>query len=120
MTQRIYFDHAATTPVIPEAREAMALALDVWANPSSPHGEGRDSRKALEGARQTVAEILGWRHDVIFTSGASEAVSIVGRRAAVPGRCTTTSRAATSRAAPSGVRTRTSVAVRDTTGKAVP
>jgi cysteine desulfurase len=86
MTQRIYFDHAATTPVIPEAREAMALALDVWANPSSPHGEGRDSRKALEGARQTVAEILGWRHDVIFTSGASEAVSIVGRRAAVPGR----------------------------------
>ncbi|MCL6682530.1 cysteine desulfurase family protein [Sphingomonas alba] len=86
MTQRIYFDHAATTPVLPEAREAMALALDVWANPSSPHGEGRDSRKALEEARQTLAEVLDWRHDVIFTSGASEAVSIAGRRAAVPGR----------------------------------
>ena len=64
----------------------MGEGMARWANPSSPHGEGRDSRKALESARQTVAEILGWRHDVIFTSGASEAVSIVGRRAAVPGR----------------------------------
>jgi cysteine desulfurase len=83
---RIYFDHAATTPVLPEAREAMARALDVWANPSSPHGEGRAARKALEEARQAVAEALGWRHDVIFTSGASEAVAIAARRTAVPGR----------------------------------
>jgi cysteine desulfurase len=83
---RIYFDHAATTPVLPEAREAMARALDVWANPSSPHGEGRAARKALEEARNAVAEALAWRHDVIFTSGASEAVSIAAKRAAVPGR----------------------------------
>ena len=83
---RIYFDHAATTPVLAEAREAMALALDLWANPSSPHGEGRAARKALEEARQSVAEVLGWRHDVIFTSGASEAVSIAAKRARVPGR----------------------------------
>ena len=83
---RIYFDHAATTPVLPEAREAMARALGLWANPSSPHGEGRAARKALEEARQTVAEALGWRHDVIFTSGASEAVGIVAKRARVPGR----------------------------------
>ena len=83
---RIYFDHAATTPVLPEAREAMARALDVWANPSSPHGEGRAARKALEEARRTVAEALDWRHDVIFTSGASEAVAIAAKRAAVPGR----------------------------------
>lgn len=86
MTQRTYFDHAATTPVLPEAREAMARALDVWANPSSPHAEGRASRKALEEARQTLADVLGWRHDVIFTSGASEAVTIAGRRARLPGR----------------------------------
>ncbi len=83
---RIYFDHAATTPVLPEAREAMARALEIWANPSSPHGEGRAARKALEEARATVAEVLGWRHDVIFTSGASEAIGIAARRARVPGR----------------------------------
>ena len=86
MTNRIYFDHAATTPVLPEAREAMARALDVWANPSSPHGEGRAARKALEEARATLAGVLGWRHDVIFTSGASEAVAITAKRAKVPGR----------------------------------
>jgi len=86
MTQRIYFDHAATTPVLPEARDAMARALDVWANPSSPHGEGRASRKALEEARATLGEVLDWRHDVIFTSGASEAIAIVGKRARAPGR----------------------------------
>jgi cysteine desulfurase len=83
---RIYFDHAATTPVLPQARDAMSLALDLWANPSSPHAEGRAARKALEEARQTLAEVLGWRHDVIFTSGASEAVSIACKRARVPGR----------------------------------
>jgi cysteine desulfurase len=86
VTNRIYFDHAATTPVLPEAREAMARALDVWANPSSPHGEGRAARKALEEARQALAEVLGWRHDVIFTSGASEAVTIAAKRAKAPGR----------------------------------
>lgn len=64
----------------------MARAMDVWANPSSPHGEGRAARKALEEARQTLAEALGWRHDVIFTSGASEAVTIAARRAKAPGR----------------------------------
>ena len=83
---RIYFDHAATTPVLPEAREAMARALDVWANPSSPHGEGRAARKALEDARSTIAEVLDWRHDVIITSGASEAVGIAAKRARLPGR----------------------------------
>ena len=84
--KRIYFDHAATTPVLPQAREAMALALNLWANPSSPHGEGRAARKTLEEARQTIGEILGWRHDVIFTSGASEAVGIAAKRARVSGR----------------------------------
>jgi cysteine desulfurase len=86
VTNRIYFDHAATTPILPAAKEAMARALDIWANPSSPHGEGRAARKALEEARQSLAEVLGWRHDVIFTSGASEAVGIIAKRAKVPGR----------------------------------
>ena len=57
-----------------------------WANPSSPHEEGRKARALLEEARATICEVLGWRHDVIFTSGASEAVEIAAARARVPGR----------------------------------
>jgi cysteine desulfurase len=85
-SDRLYLDHAATTPVLAQAREAMARALEAWANPSSPHSEGRASRALLEEARSTIAEALGWRHDVIFTSGASEAVEIVARRARISGR----------------------------------
>lgn len=84
--ERIYLDHAATTPVLPEACAAMAGALDVWANPSSPHADGRQARAALEAARRTIAESLGWRHDVIFTSGATEALHIAGSRVKVPRR----------------------------------
>ena len=83
---RIFLDHAATTPVLPEARAAMSRGFDAWANPSSPHEEGRKSRALLEEARTTISEVLGWRHDVIFTSGASEAVEIAAARARVPGR----------------------------------
>ena len=78
--ERLYLDHAATTPVLPEAQAAMANALLVWANPSSPHGDGRQARALLEDARKAVAHTLGWRHDVIFTSGASEALQIVAAR----------------------------------------
>ena len=85
-TDRIYLDHAATTPVLPEARAAMADALAKWANPSSPHADGRAARAALEEARAQIAEALGWRHDVILTSGASEAIAIAATRAKVPGR----------------------------------
>jgi cysteine desulfurase len=83
---RVFLDHAATTPVLPEARRAMERGFDAWANPSSPHSEGRKARALLEEARSTIAELLGWRHDVIFTSGASEAVEMVAARARVAGR----------------------------------
>jgi cysteine desulfurase len=86
MTDRIYLDHAATTPILPQAREAMATAMEAWANPSSPHAEGRKARASLEEARDSIKRSLGWRHDVIFTSGASEAVAIVAARAKVKGR----------------------------------
>jgi cysteine desulfurase len=85
-SERTYLDHAATTPVIPEARAALQRGLEAWANPSSPHAEGRACRALLEDARSTIADMLGWRHDVIFTSGASEAIEIAARRARVPGR----------------------------------
>src|SRR6185437_8163543 len=80
-SERLYLDHAATTPVLPQARAALQRGLDSWANPNSPHAEGRAARALLEEARSTIAQMLGWRHDVIFTSGASEAVEIAGRRA---------------------------------------
>jgi len=83
---RIFLDHAATTFVLPEARTAMNRGYDAWANPSSPHAEGRKARALLEEARATLGEVLGWRHDVIFTSGASEAVEIAAARVRIPGR----------------------------------
>ena len=86
MSTRIFLDHAATTPVLRTAREAVARGFDAWANPSSPHAEGRGARALLEGARATLATTLDWRHDVIFTSGASEAVEMVAARARVAGR----------------------------------
>ncbi|MFL6739816.1 MAG: cysteine desulfurase family protein [Sphingomicrobium sp.] len=83
---RIFLDHAATTPVLSEARAALQRGFDAWANPSSPHAEGRRSRALLEEARTSLAEVLGWRHDVIFTSGASEAIEIAAARARIAGR----------------------------------
>ena len=86
MATRIFLDHAATTPVLPVARAAMERGFASWANPSSPHGEGRAARALLEEARATLADALEWRHDVIFTSGASEAVEMVAARARLRGR----------------------------------
>ena len=82
---RVYLDHASTTPVIPAARQAWARATEIWANPNSPHAEGRAVHALLEEARRSLASALGWRHDVIFTSGASESIEIAGLRA-VPAR----------------------------------
>lgn len=77
---RIYLDHAATSPLRPEARAAMAEGLALWANPSSPHAEGRRAKQALEDARKRIKTALGWDGEVIFTSGASEALWIALNR----------------------------------------
>ena len=76
MPERLYLDHAATTPVIAPARAAMAEALAQWANPSSPHAEGRAAKAALESARARMADALNWPHDIVFTSGATEAIAM--------------------------------------------
>ncbi len=76
VTERLYLDHAASTPVVASARQAVSDALVHSANPSSPHAEGRAARAAIESARDVIKESLGWSHDVIFTSGASEALAI--------------------------------------------
>jgi len=85
-SNRIYLDHAATTHVLPAAQSAISDALNCWANPNSPYAEGRGSRSLLEHARQTIAEVLGWDGEVIFTSGASEGVEIAAKRTRVAGR----------------------------------
>jgi cysteine desulfurase len=84
--ERLYLDHAATTPILPEARTAVASAMQAWANPSSPHADGRRARAALEEARRTIASELAWRHDVVITSGGSEAIQIAAGRAKVSRR----------------------------------
>lgn len=81
MTDRIYLDHAATTPMRPEAVAAVADGMARWANPSSPHAEGRAARRALEEARARIGAALGWQHHIILTSGASEALAIALGRA---------------------------------------
>jgi cysteine desulfurase len=79
--QRVYLDHAATSPLRPEARAAMEEGFALWANPSSPHAEGRRARAALEDARERIKQRLGWSGELIFTSGASEALWIALNRA---------------------------------------
>jgi cysteine desulfurase len=80
LTERTYLDHAATTPMIAAASEAMVRALGDWANPSSPHAEGRAARAALEDARGRIGRALGFDGAIIFTSGASEAIAMaIGR-----------------------------------------
>ena len=81
MTDRVYLDHAATTPLRPEARAAMEEGFALWANPSSPHGEGRKAKNALEDARARIKAACDWDGEVIFTSGASEALWIALNRA---------------------------------------
>lgn len=81
---RIYLDHAATTPLLPAAREAMLDGFARWANPSSPHASGRAARAALEEARSRVAAALGWSGEMIFTSGATEALAIALTNCRVP------------------------------------
>lgn len=69
----VYLDHAATTPMLPAAIEAMTAALGIVGNASSLHGSGRAARRTLEEARESIAADLGARpSEVIFTSGGTE------------------------------------------------
>ncbi len=82
MTDRIYLDWNATAPLRPEARAAMAEAWDLSGNPSSVHAEGRQARKLMEAARETIAGAVGaMPRNVIFTSGGTEANAL----ALIPG-----------------------------------
>lgn len=82
----IYLDYQATTPLAPEAREAMLPWLggpesEGFANPSSAHRMGRMARAAVEAAREEVAALFPGGGRVIFTSGATEALNLAIRGA---------------------------------------
>ncbi len=75
---RAYLDYNATAPLRPEARTAMVEALACVGNPSSVHAEGRAARALVEGARRSVADLVGAEAaDVTFTGGGSEANTTV-------------------------------------------
>jgi cysteine desulfurase len=88
-----YLDHAATTPMLPEAIEAMASRLGLVGNPSSLHGAGRRARRLVEESREALAESIGARpSEIVFTAGGTEADNLAikgvywSRRAADPAR----------------------------------
>src|SRR5262252_4482604 len=74
---RAYLDHNATSPLRPESRAALVEAIEGSAgNASSMHAEGRAARARLDRAREDVARLLGVPpREVVFTSGASEAIA---------------------------------------------
>jgi cysteine desulfurase len=78
----IYLDYQATTPLAPEAREAMLRWLggpesDTFGNPHSPHRMGRMAAAAVEAARENVAALMPTGGQTLFTSGATEALNMV-------------------------------------------
>ncbi|MCW2832856.1 MAG: cysteine desulfurase, partial [Nocardioides sp.] len=92
-TSRVYLDHAATTPMLPAAIEAMTAQLAAVGNANSLHASGRGARRVVEESRETIARSLGCRPgDVVFTSGGTESDNLAlkgifwARRAADPRR----------------------------------
>jgi len=76
----LYLDHAAITPVRPEAKAAVLAALDTFGNPSSVHAAGRAARDLLDRARAQVAAALGAQaSEIVFTSGATESAALALR-----------------------------------------
>lgn len=72
--EKIYLDNAATTPLAPEVKAAMVEAMEVFGNPSSTHGFGRQSKILIEKVRKNIAKELKCEPgEIFFTSGGTEA-----------------------------------------------
>ncbi len=88
---RHYLDHAATTPLRPEARDAWLAASELVGNASSTHGAGQDARRLLEESRERVAAVLDADPiEVVFTSGGTESINLALQglwHARTPGTC---------------------------------
>lgn len=81
---RAYLDWNASAPLLPEARAAMLSAMEHVGNPSSIYAEGRAARALVEQARADVAALVGGEaENIVFTSGATEAINAVLRRGLV-------------------------------------
>jgi cysteine desulfurase NifS len=75
--ETIYLDHNATTPIAPEVKQYMHELMEIFGNPSSVHGEGRRSRKAVEDARRTVAQQINCTaRRIVFTGCGSESCNL--------------------------------------------
>lgn len=73
----VYLDHAATTPMLPAARDAYLAAMDIVGNPSSIHSQGQRAKQMLEESREQVAASVGCDPiEVIFTSGGTESINL--------------------------------------------
>ncbi len=85
MNKRIYLDHAATTYLRPEALDAMMPYLGgIYGNPSSLHVFGMETRRALEAARASMAQVLGAKpEEIILTSGGTESDNLAVRGTAL-------------------------------------
>src|SRR5689334_24194689 len=80
MAHRVYLDWNATTPLRPQARQAMTVALELCGNPSSVHAEGRQARRLVEEARAAIAAAVGAApRSIVFTSGGTEANALALR-----------------------------------------
>ena len=72
--RKIYLDNNATTPLSDEVKNAMLEAMDNFGNPSSIYKEGRIAKRALDTARQNIAQLINCSAKrIIFSSGGSEA-----------------------------------------------
>ena len=82
MSNRIYFDHAATTPIDEEVIEVMTSVMkDFFGNPSSVHAHGREARALIEDARKRVSKLLNCSPgEIFFTSGGTEADNMAIRK----------------------------------------
>jgi cysteine desulfurase len=77
MTTDVYLDSSAATALLPEAREAVIAALDVFGDPLNIHAPGRAARRLIEDARAQVAAGIGAQSDeIVFTSGGTESVAL--------------------------------------------
>jgi cysteine desulfurase len=77
MVADLYLDPASATALLPEAREAVIAALDLYGDPLHIHAQGRAARALLDGAREQVAGAIGAQPDeIVFTSGGTESIAL--------------------------------------------
>jgi len=76
--RKVYLDHNATTPLHPEVKKVMSEAMEIFGNPSSMHGFGRQARRLIDESRRSIASFIGGKpEDMVFMGSGSEANNTV-------------------------------------------